>query len=136
MKCENFGCSQKCFSTPNGPECRCKQGYELSSDNKTCVDVNECEMDICAQNCTNTMGGFQCECYGPEYKLRHDRMSCKAVGKFWSANLPYPFYPFQVVDVSKVSWLNKCNPCLFISLCGILHSIMGTTERKECPYII
>ncbi|KAK3087802.1 hypothetical protein FSP39_010804 [Pinctada imbricata] len=34
--CETSGCSHFCVNTPTGSQCLCKEGYELSTDNKTC----------------------------------------------------------------------------------------------------
>lgn len=79
--CQSFGCNQKCIEQPSGPKCSCQRGFTLGLDNKTCQDINECEMDICAQNCTNTPGSFVCNCFSSEYSLRSDHVSCKANGK-------------------------------------------------------
>ena len=61
--------------------CGCKEGYKLSNDSKTCVDINECEDDIkvCTHECHNTKGSFVCKC-GPGFTLRPDRVTCSAGG--------------------------------------------------------
>lgn len=105
ISCENFGCSsKKCFRLPSGPKCECLGGYYLGPDNKTCLDENECDMDMCAQNCTNTPGSFTCSCFSPEHKLRSDHMSCKATGN-WS-KLFWMTYSFKV----RKNW-EKGDPC-------------------------
>ena len=78
--CEKARCSQKCNEDPNGPYCSCFHGFFLGSDNKTCHDIDECQLDICAQNCTNTPGSFVCSCFSSEYTLKSDHVSCKANG--------------------------------------------------------
>jgi hypothetical protein len=59
-KSNNGGCSQLCVDTQAGFYCECRQGYKLSSDNRTCEDINECEIPgSCSQLCTNERGGFK-----------------------------------------------------------------------------
>lgn len=65
----------------SGPMCGCTEGYKLSNDSKTCVDINECEDDIevCTHECHNTKGSYVCKC-GPGFTLRPDRVTCSAGG--------------------------------------------------------
>ena len=76
------GCSQLCSNTIGTYSCNCQNGYQLGSDNHTCVgkifnalimigiaydgtDINECTSQNggCEQICTNSNGSFQCSCY-------------------------------------------------------------------------
>ncbi|XP_076353564.1 lipophorin receptor 1 [Tachypleus tridentatus] len=70
----NGGCSQKCVDTVVGFYCSCFPGYQLV-DNRTCEDVNECEiMGSCSQICINMKGSYKCECiegYSMEPKNHH-----------------------------------------------------------------
>ncbi|KAG8181261.1 hypothetical protein JTE90_018780, partial [Oedothorax gibbosus] len=55
-------------------------GYALSDDDRTCEDINECEMPgSCSHFCNNTKGGFKCSC-ADGYFLEHDHKRCKADG--------------------------------------------------------
>ncbi|KAL5020073.1 hypothetical protein ScPMuIL_002965 [Solemya velum] len=36
--CAGFGCDHICVKTPSGPECLCKNGYNLQSDKKSCQE--------------------------------------------------------------------------------------------------
>ncbi|KAF6197572.1 hypothetical protein GE061_008536 [Apolygus lucorum] len=76
--CNKKKCEFKCKMTKEGPHCYCKDGYKLKTDNSTCVDANECEVDgSCDQICANTFGSFRCSCV-PGYKeVNHTK--CEAV---------------------------------------------------------
>lgn len=37
-------CQQKCINFWGGYRCTCHQGYELAYDNRTCNDIDECEV--------------------------------------------------------------------------------------------
>ncbi|XP_035777516.1 very low-density lipoprotein receptor-like isoform X6 [Anopheles albimanus] len=74
----NGGCSHNCIDTPASYYCDCKPGYKLS-DNRTCVDIDECEEPgTCSQNCTNSIGSFKCECMSGYLRDPRDHTRCKA----------------------------------------------------------
>lgn len=37
-------CQQKCLNFWGGYRCTCNSGYQLGPDNRTCNDINECEV--------------------------------------------------------------------------------------------
>ncbi|CAL9695208.1 unnamed protein product [Knipowitschia caucasica] len=57
-------CVHQCINTPGSFHCFCPQGYDLSTDGRSCSDIDECESRLhnCSseQTCVNTYGGFQC----------------------------------------------------------------------------
>ena len=74
-------CSQLCINTIGSYSCSCQNGYQLDSDNHTCLgkiidalimidnayngtDINECASlnGECEQNCQNTIGSYSCSC--------------------------------------------------------------------------
>ncbi|XP_061527123.1 LOW QUALITY PROTEIN: very low-density lipoprotein receptor [Phycodurus eques] len=76
-------CAQGCFSTPQGPHCRCTVGYRLVEDGMTCADVDECENHrsaLCSQQCINTLGSYKCDCH-LGYIMEADGHNCKIKGE-------------------------------------------------------
>jgi very low-density lipoprotein receptor len=74
-KLNNGGCSQLCQDTLVGFYCECRKGYKLASDNRTCEDINECEiLGSCSQLCTNERGGFKVPFFFSFFFLFHCKL--------------------------------------------------------------
>ncbi|ETE71786.1 Low-density lipoprotein receptor-related protein 1, partial [Ophiophagus hannah] len=74
------GCSQECEDLKIGYKCRCRPGFQLKYDGKTCIDVDECTTTFpCSQICINTHGSFKCMCADGYILKPDDPTSCKAV---------------------------------------------------------
>ncbi|KAB7503342.1 Low-density lipoprotein receptor-related protein 2 [Armadillidium nasatum] len=75
-------CTQGCFKTPSGPQCKCKAGFSLQNDNQLCQDINECELEtqVCDHFCENNNGGYKCSC-AQNYRLlegtNDDNATCR-----------------------------------------------------------
>lgn len=82
--CSKTICQHKCRATPAGAVCTCHEGYRLETDQRSCVDIDECtssnleNLQPCAQLCENTPGSYQCQCHA-DFMLRQDRSSCKSI---------------------------------------------------------
>ncbi|KRT81663.1 EGF-like domain containing protein [Oryctes borbonicus] len=73
----NGGCPHKCVDTPVGYYCECNPGYKM--ENKTCRDINECEIPgSCSQICINDKGTFKCECENGYIRDPMQKTRCKA----------------------------------------------------------
>ncbi|XP_074919225.1 matrilin-2 isoform X7 [Chelonoidis abingdonii] len=71
------GCDHFCINTPGSYTCKCKQGYILNADQKTCSTQDLCavEKHACEQICVNTPGSYVCQCY-EGYGLDEDGKKC------------------------------------------------------------
>uniref|UniRef100_K7G470 Matrilin 2 n=1 Tax=Pelodiscus sinensis TaxID=13735 RepID=K7G470_PELSI len=71
------GCDHFCINTPGSYMCKCKQGYILNADHKTCGTQDLCavEKHACEQICVNTPGSYVCQCYDG-YELDEDGKKC------------------------------------------------------------
>ena len=58
------GCNQICSNTLGSYICICQNGYQLDTDNHTCIDIDECAVNNggCEQSCVNTIGSYYCLC--------------------------------------------------------------------------
>uniref|UniRef100_A0A7M4FSE7 Matrilin 2 n=1 Tax=Crocodylus porosus TaxID=8502 RepID=A0A7M4FSE7_CROPO len=71
------GCDHFCINTPGSYVCKCKQGYILNADQKTCSTQDLCaiEKHDCEQICVNTPGSYVCQCYDG-FELDEDGKKC------------------------------------------------------------
>ncbi|TGZ42705.1 Vitellogenin receptor, partial [Temnothorax longispinosus] len=78
--CTSAKCHHECQATPKGSVCTCKPGYTLQNNNRTCKDIDECQIyGICDQECINSLGSYKCQCQ-EDYSLLNDKKTCKARG--------------------------------------------------------
>ncbi|XP_017000523.2 very low-density lipoprotein receptor isoform X4 [Drosophila takahashii] len=75
----NGGCMHQCEDLEVGYKCVCHDGYRLAENQRTCVDIDECETPgICSQVCVNEIGAFKCECEAGYMRLLKNHTRCKA----------------------------------------------------------
>jgi hypothetical protein len=65
-ECKQFPkvCEFDCVNTEGSFYCICGAGYRLSSNKKSCIDIDECSTrnNTCPKFCSNTPGGYKCLC--------------------------------------------------------------------------
>ncbi|XP_037577545.1 fibulin-1-like isoform X5 [Dermacentor silvarum] len=69
--------NSECINTPGSYTCHCKPGFKRGYDERTCIDVNECEAEshACQHSCINTWGSYQCICK-KGFRLAEDQRMC------------------------------------------------------------
>lgn len=78
-ECRYRYCQHRCVNLPGSFTCECEPGFQLAPNNRSCVDVNECEMGApCEQRCYNTYGTFLCRCE-QGYDLGPEGYSCQDI---------------------------------------------------------
>lgn len=75
-------CHQRCINFFGSYRCACDAGFKLNENNRTCDDVNECEVhksyNLCIGICENTPGSYECRC--PDgYRLGTDGRTCQDI---------------------------------------------------------
>ncbi|KAG7464492.1 hypothetical protein MATL_G00166190 [Megalops atlanticus] len=78
-ECRYRYCQHRCVNVPGSFSCQCEPGFQLAGNNRSCIDVNECDMGApCQQRCANTYGTFICRCE-QGYELAPDGFACKDI---------------------------------------------------------
>ncbi|KAL7646898.1 UNVERIFIED_CONTAM: hypothetical protein RMT77_002155 [Armadillidium vulgare] len=77
--CGNTG---KCENTPGSYKCICREGFQKSSNDESCIDIDECTeiKDICNHNCINIWGSHYCTC-NAGYSLMSDNRTCADINE-------------------------------------------------------
>lgn len=65
---EPFPCAHNCYDPGaefGSVQCTCFKGYQLASDGRNCIDINECEdgtndCDSLYEDCVNKPGDYEC----------------------------------------------------------------------------
>uniref|UniRef100_A0A8C2UZZ2 Matrilin-4 n=1 Tax=Chinchilla lanigera TaxID=34839 RepID=A0A8C2UZZ2_CHILA len=70
------GCEHHCVNSPGSYFCRCRLGYVLQQDQRSCRVIDQCSFRNCQHECVSTLAGPQCPCR-EGYDLPPDGKSCQ-----------------------------------------------------------
>ncbi|XP_028836585.1 matrilin-2-like [Denticeps clupeoides] len=73
-------CEHVCVSTPASFMCRCRKGYVLNADGKTCRAEDVCATveHGCQHLCANLPGAYECRCR-EGYEINDDGKTCRRI---------------------------------------------------------
>ncbi|XP_029326000.1 matrilin-2 isoform X3 [Mus caroli] len=114
-------CAHFCLNTPGSYICKCKQGYILSTDQKTCRTVDYCasENHGCEHECVNAESSYLCRCH-EGFALNRDKKTCSKIDYCASSN-----HGCQ----------HECVNAQTSALCRCLKGFMLNPDRKTCRRI-
>ncbi|KAI4819529.1 hypothetical protein KUCAC02_004774 [Chaenocephalus aceratus] len=154
-ECRYRYCQHRCVNVPGSFSCQCEPGFQLAGNNRSCIDVNECEMGApCSQRCYNTYGTFLCRC-DQGYELDADGLTCKDINEcgfssflcqFQCVNEPGKFScvcpeGYQLQGTRLCQDINECetgeHQCTEAQTCVNIHGRYQCVEENRCqePYV-
>ncbi|KAI8514131.1 hypothetical protein Bbelb_084550 [Branchiostoma belcheri] len=81
-------CNHFCVNTLGNFSCGCSEGFYLTEDQATCIDVDECAfLNNCSQLCINNNGSYGCDCLDG-FTLSSNGQDCEAANPCTSSNNP------------------------------------------------
>ncbi|KAL3852194.1 hypothetical protein ACJMK2_015867 [Sinanodonta woodiana] len=85
-ECQNSNlCQHRCVNIVGSYHCMCNPGYNLAADQRTCIDIDECQEyssrgRLCGGDCINELGSYRCSC--PEgWRLLGNGRSCQDINE-------------------------------------------------------
>ncbi|XP_062867718.1 EGF-containing fibulin-like extracellular matrix protein 2 [Trichomycterus rosablanca] len=154
-ECRYRYCQHRCINVPGSFRCTCDPGFQVAGNNRSCVDVNECEMGApCQQRCYNTYGTFLCHCE-QGYDLSPDGFTCNDIDEcsyssflcqFRCVNEPGKFScmcpeGYQLQASRLCQDVNECesgsHQCVEGQTCVNIHGGHKCVDSNRCqsPYI-
>uniref|UniRef100_A0A3B4YM38 EGF-containing fibulin-like extracellular matrix protein 2 n=1 Tax=Seriola lalandi dorsalis TaxID=1841481 RepID=A0A3B4YM38_SERLL len=146
----NSPCQHLCYNLPGSFMCQCDQGYELTPDQLSCHDVDECLLSayMCQWQCVNQPGSYSCIC--PEgYQLQGTRMcqdinecetgaNCREDQMCWNYFGGYRCYPRNPCQEPYVQTGEGRCSCQSLSACrglppSIVYKYMSITSERSVP---
>lgn len=154
-ECRYRYCQHRCVNSPGSFTCQCEPGFQLAGNNRSCVDVNECDMGApCQQRCYNTYGTFICRC-NQGYELDRDGYTCNDIDEcsyssylcqFQCVNEPGRFscvcpQGYQLLGTRLCQDLDECesgtHQCTDGQTCVNFHGGYSCVDKNRCqePYV-
>ncbi|XP_067888729.1 matrilin-4-like [Heterodontus francisci] len=118
------GCEQICINTPGSYICKCKKGFILNNDQKTCRKIDHCSNGNhgCEHECANTETSYICRCH-TGYTLNPDRKTCRRLVCKWKLLL-YILY-------GEVTWERGIDFCV-LARHNCEHDCVSTEDSYLC----
>uniref|UniRef100_A0A4W6EZQ3 Matrilin 2 n=1 Tax=Lates calcarifer TaxID=8187 RepID=A0A4W6EZQ3_LATCA len=137
-------CQHICVSSPASYRCKCRRGFILNPDGKTCKAEDMCAVvdHGCEHICANLPDGYECRCR-PGYKLNKDLKTCNKID---CCDLGNHGCEHDCVSVPE-SYICRCKKgyvlsldgktCSSLDLCqtvdhGCEHQCVSTTDSYIC----
>nr|XP_023415512.1 EGF-containing fibulin-like extracellular matrix protein 2 [Loxodonta africana] len=154
-ECRYRYCQHRCVNLPGSFRCQCEPGFQLGPNNRSCVDVNECDMGApCEQRCFNSYGTFLCRCH-QGYELHRDGFSCNDIDEcsyssylcqYRCVNEPGRFschcpQGYQLLATRLCQDIDECesgeHQCSETQTCVNYHGGYRCVETNRCvePYV-
>nr|XP_033809503.1 EGF-containing fibulin-like extracellular matrix protein 2 isoform X1 [Geotrypetes seraphini]XP_033809504.1 EGF-containing fibulin-like extracellular matrix protein 2 isoform X1 [Geotrypetes seraphini]XP_033809505.1 EGF-containing fibulin-like extracellular matrix protein 2 isoform X1 [Geotrypetes seraphini] len=154
-ECRYRYCQHRCVNFPGSFNCQCEPGFKLAGNNRSCIDVDECDMGApCLQRCYNTYGTFICRC-NQGYELDQDGFTCNDIDEcsyssylcqYQCVNEPGRFscicpQGYQLLGTRLCQDINECemgtHQCSESQNCINFHGGYRCVEKNQCqePYI-
>nr|XP_046179138.1 EGF-containing fibulin-like extracellular matrix protein 2 [Oncorhynchus gorbuscha] len=154
-ECRYRYCQHRCVNVPGSFSCQCEPGFQLAGNNRSCIDVNECDMGApCQQRCYNTYGTFLCRC-DQGYELGPDGFACNDIDEcsyssylcqFQCVNEPGKFScqcpeGYQLLGTRLCQDINECetgeHQCTEGQTCVNIHGASQCVDTNRCqsPYV-
>ncbi|KAL0974165.1 hypothetical protein UPYG_G00216480 [Umbra pygmaea] len=154
-ECKYRYCQHRCVNVPGSFSCQCEPGFQLAGNNRSCIDVNECDMGApCQQRCYNTYGTFLCRC-DQGYELGPDGFACNDIDEcsyssylcqFQCVNEPGKFScqcpdGYQLLGTRLCQDVNECETgghrCTDGQTCVNIHGSYQCASNNQCqePYV-
>lgn len=154
-ECRYRYCQHRCVNVPGSFSCQCEPGFQLAGNNRSCIDVNECDMGApCSQRCYNTYGTFLCRC-DQGYELGPDGFACNDIDEcsyssylcqYQCVNEPGKFScvcpeGYQLLGTRLCQDINECetgeHQCGEAQTCVNIHGRYQCVDANRCqdPYV-
>ncbi|XP_048063761.1 thrombomodulin [Megalobrama amblycephala] len=136
MHCTQPQCPAECDPN-NEDQCNCPDGFLLEgTDEKICVDIDECDNNECDQTCENIPGGFVCSC-NEGFELLGESKCVKEDFEGSGSSTPFDFFtptstpptdkPMSISAGSLLAIMVAIVVCILVLVC-LAHCIL----RRFC----
>ncbi|XP_037034819.1 fibrillin-1 isoform X2 [Bradysia coprophila] len=130
----NTGC-EFCKNVNGGFECFCPDGFDIADDERTCLDIDECEMESdydvtddqetyaqspCSHECVNTHGSYLCLC-PDNFHLQYDHRTCIR-----------DFCEHLTDELNKTKCSHQCHDEKDGYVCSCPPGLQLDTDSKTC----